>query len=160
MSSTTPDARSIPIRNMAGTIRVRSDETGGALTVIEHVLPSGYVAMPMHRHERETETTYVIEGRLTVKLGGRIHRLAPGESIVKPAGVFHTFWNATASPVRFLEISTPGGIERYYEEVVAHIPVSGSVPIDRVLEVSARYGLEFDMGSLVDIIDRHDVRLA
>jgi quercetin dioxygenase-like cupin family protein len=156
----THPATSVPIRNLAGTIRVRGEETGGALAVIEHVLPPGYVAMPLHRHTRESVTTYVLEGTLTVKLAGRLHRVHAGEHLVKPVGAFHTVWNAGAGPARFLELIAPAGLERYFEEVAGVIPASGTVPMDRVLELSREYGLEFDMGSLVDIIETHHVRLA
>jgi quercetin dioxygenase-like cupin family protein len=152
--------RTIDIRNLTGTIRVRGEETGSALAVIEHVLPPGYVAMPLHRHSRETETTHVLEGVLTIKLAGRLVRARPGDLVVKPVGVFHTFWNAGTQPARFLELITPAGLERYYEEVHAVVPRAGEVPIERVLELSRGYGLEFDMASLLDIIETHQVKLA
>jgi hypothetical protein len=95
-----------------------------------------------------------------VQLGERAMRVGPGETVTKPAGVFHTFWNAGQKPARFLEISSPGGLERYYEELNAIIPARGGVPIDRILQISATYGLEYDMGSLVDIIETHKVQLA
>lgn len=152
--------RTISIRNLTGTVRVRGSETGGSLAVIEHTLPPGYVAMPMHRHSRETETTYVLEGTLTVKVGTRLQRARPGATVVKPVGVFHTYWNAGPQTARFLEIITPAGLEAYYEEMDALVPRAGTVPIDRVLELSQRYGLEFDMASLLDIMEMHNVQLA
>lgn len=152
--------RTLAIRSFSGVVRVRAAETRDLLTVIEHTLPPGRLAMPLHRHEREAETTWVLEGTLCVQIDKRVRRLGPGESIVKPAGVFHTFWNEGARPVRFLEMITPGGLEAYYEELVEIIPASGAVPIDRILELSRRYGLEFDMTSLLDIMERHEVQLA
>ncbi|HEU0051700.1 MAG TPA: cupin domain-containing protein [Longimicrobium sp.] len=161
MSTATPDAGgSVDIRKFAGIVRVRAEDTGGAMTVIEHVLPEGLVAMPLHRHARETEITYVLEGTLTVLIGDRALRLGPGETMTKPVGVFHTFWNSGRNPARFLEISSPGGLERYYEELNAIIPARGGVPIARIMEISAAYGLEFDMSSLLDIIETHKVQLA
>ena len=150
----------VSIRNFRGQIRVRGDQTAGAVTVVEHTLPPGYIAMPLHTHQRETETTYVLEGTLWVQVGKRVTKAGAGQSIVKPAGVPHTYWNEGRDPARFLDIVTPGGLEAWYEELSALIPVRGEVEISRVLDVSRRYGLEFDMESLMDIMSRHTVVLA
>ena len=148
------------VRTFSAAVRARSEETGGLHTVMEHVLPPGRIAMPLHRHERETETTYVLEGVLSVQLGKRVFRAGPGSCIVKPAGVFHTYWNEGERPARFLDVVSPGGVEAYYEEVSAAIPASGVVDVSRVLEISLRHGIEFDMESLLDIMERHQVQLA
>jgi quercetin dioxygenase-like cupin family protein len=151
---------SVPIRNFAGQIRVRAAQTGGALTVVEHTLPAGMIAMPLHTHTHETETSYVISGTLWVQLGKRVSRIGVGESVVKPSGVPHTFWNEGDAPVRFLEMSTPGGLERWYEEIAAVIPARGEIEVGKVLEISRRFGIDFDMESLLDIMERHAVLLA
>ena len=148
------------VRTFSAAVRARGEETGGTHTVMEHVLPPGRIAMPLHRHERETETTYVLEGVLSVQLGKRVFRAGPGSCIVKPAGVFHTYWNEGERPARFLDVVSPGGVEAYYEEVSAAIPASGVVDISRVLEISRRHAIEFDMDSLMDIMERHRVQLA
>jgi quercetin dioxygenase-like cupin family protein len=150
----------VSIRNFRGQIRVRGDQTAGGVTVVEHTLPPGYIAMPLHTHQRETETTYVLEGVLWVQVGKRVTKVGAGQSIVKPAGVPHTCWNEGRDPARFLDIVTPGGLEAWYEEVSSVIPTRGEVEVSRVLEVSRRYGLEFDMESLMDIMSRHTVVLA
>lgn len=160
MTVTMAETEHVSIRNFAGQIRVRGDDTGGALTVVEHTLPPGLIAMPLHTHQRETETTLVLSGTLWVQLGKRVRRLGPGESIAKPAGVPHTYWNEGIEPVRFLDLTTPGGLEPWYHEVATLVPLRGEVDVSRVLEVSRRYGLEFDMESLVDIMSRHSVHLA
>jgi quercetin dioxygenase-like cupin family protein len=159
MSISTP-AGSVSIRNFWGEIRVRSDNTGGGLTVVEHVLPPGFIAMPLHTHQREMETTYVLDGTLWVQVGKRVTRLGAGQTVVKPAGVPHTCWNEGSRPARFLDMVTPGGLEPWYEEVASVVPARGEVEVAKVLEISRRYGLEFDMDSLLDIMSRHQVMLA
>ena len=158
--STDANARNVNIRNFSGVIRVRSEDTDGALAVVEHTLPPGYVAMPLHRNTRETATTHVLEGTLTIKLNGRIQRAHAGAWVVKPKGSLHTYWNAGDRPVRFLEVYTPGGMEKYFEEMDALVPRSGEVPIARVMELSRAYGMEIEMESLLDIIETHHVQLA
>lgn len=160
MTATAPLPTTVSIRNFSGEVRVRAEDTGGALTVMEHTLPAGYIAMPLHTHQRETETTYLLAGTLWVQLGKRVHRLRAGDTLAKPAGVPHTFWNEGHEPARFLEMITPGGLEAYYREHSAVVPARGEIEIARVLEISRGYGLDFDMGSLVDIMSRHSVMLA
>ena len=164
MSQTKPGpdtaGKTLAIRTFSGVIRTRGEDTRGLLAVIEHTLPPGRIAMPLHRHEKETETTYVLEGTLSIQLGKRVTRAGPGSCIVKPAGVFHTFWNEGDRPARFLEMISPAGLEAYYEEISALVPHTGVIQIEKVLEVSRRYELEFDMESLFDIMSRHPVQLA
>jgi hypothetical protein len=57
-------------------------------------------------------------------------------------------------------VVAPGGLERYYAEVAAVVPVRGKPDIEAVLAASARFGIELDMLSLYDIIERHQVQLA
>src|ERR671931_566783 len=67
----------------------------------------------------------------------------PGELIVKPRGQWHTFWNAGDEPARLLEIISPAGFERYFEELVDMGGVANAEP--SVLEdLNARYELDMD----------------
>src|SRR5579863_627426 len=47
----------------------------------------------MHRHSREDEYSYVLEGRVGADLGGEIVYGESGDLIFKPRGQWHTFWN-------------------------------------------------------------------
>src|SRR4051812_35939133 len=99
----------VSIRNFRGEIRVRGEQTAGGATLVEHTLPPGFIAMPLHTHRRETETTYVLEGTLWVQVGRRVTKVGAGQAIVKPVGVPHTYWNEGRHPARFLDVVTPGG---------------------------------------------------
>ena len=149
----------VPIRKMEAAVRVRGEETAGSLAVVEQTLPPGMVAMPVHTHTRETETLHVLEGVLTVKASGRLVRVGAGSILALPPGVPHTFWNDGARPARFVAMYSPAGLERWHQEVSALIPATGTVQMREVLELSGRYGVEFDMGSLLDIIERYNVQL-
>jgi len=41
-----------------------------------------------------------------------------GDLIFKPRGQWHAFWNAGDEPARILEIISPVGFERYFEELL------------------------------------------
>jgi mannose-6-phosphate isomerase-like protein (cupin superfamily) len=50
-----------------------------------------------------------------------------GSYILVPPGVVHTFANISDEPVRFLNISAPGGLEKYLRDV-ADAKSSGTMP--------------------------------
>ena len=129
--------------------------------MLEHTLAPETVAMPMHSHRRETKTLYAIDGRLSVQVGTNIILAAPGTAVVIPAGTSHTFWNPSdGKTARFCAIVAPGGLEQYYEEVAAVVPARGAPNMEAVLAISARFGVDIDLLSLYDIIERHSVQLA
>lgn len=149
-----------PIRRFGTLVKVRAEDTDGRYSVLEHALEPETLAMPMHRHRAEMKTLYALEGSLTVQIGAEVFIAMPGASLVVPAGTMHTMWNETERRVRFMSIVAPGGLERYFEEVAAVVPVRGKPDIEAVFAASARHGIELDMLSLFDIIERHHVQLA
>ena len=148
------------IRRFGTLVKVAASDTAGRYSLLEHALEPETLAMPMHRHLRETKTLYAVEGSLTVQIGGEVFVATPGASIVIAAGTMHTMWNESERRVRFLSVIAPGGLERYYEEVAAVVPARGRPDIAAVHAASSRYGIELDMLSLYDIIERHHVQLA
>ena len=150
----------VPIRRFRTLVKVPAADTGGRYSLLEHALDPETLAMPMHRHQEVTKTFYAIEGALTVRIERETFVAMPGASIVIPATTMHTMWNETERRVRFLSVVAPGGLEAYYAEVAGYIPMGGKPDIERVLEASARFGIELDMLSLLDIIERHQVQLA
>lgn len=49
-------------------VKAPAAATGGALSVVEQVLPAGS-SPPLHVHRREDEAWYVVEGDLTYRVG-------------------------------------------------------------------------------------------
>lgn len=148
------------IRRWSISFPVRSEQTGGALSVIEHSLPAGLVALPLHAREREAAVYIALDGTLSVQVGDAVHHAAPGMTVAVPQGARHTFWNAGERTARFLEVVTPGGLERYYEAVAASIPRGGQPDVREILSTSERSGLYFEVDSLLDIVERYHVQLA
>ena len=139
-------------------LRVSSADTGGSVSVVEHTLEPGFLGAPPHRHQREDETSYVLEGALTVQIGDEVGTVRAGSIIVKPRGIFHTFWNSEKQPLRFLEIISPGGFEHYFEEL-ARLFAGGPPDMREVSEIAQRYGLEFDTSRMPEIMQKYGVRL-
>lgn len=80
---------------------------------------------PRHVHAEHDELWYVLEGRFTFALDEREFQAGPGEFVVGPRGVSHTFRAETARS-RLLNIHLPGGFERFF--VQAGKPAVALVP--------------------------------
>jgi len=145
-----------------GSIGVRfmvdGDESGGGFSLVEHPMSPRALAAPLHRHLREDEYSYVLEGRVGALLGDDVVIGVPGDLIFKPRNQWHTFWNAGDEPARLLEIISPAGFERFFEELVDLGGVAQAEP--SVLgELCARYELEMDPSSLPGLLERFGLRI-
>ena len=111
-------------------------------------MPPRKLAAPLHRHSREDEYSFVLEGKVGALLGGEVVYGQPGDLIFKPRNQWHTFWNAGDTPARILEIISPAGFERYFEELVELLPKAGPPDPTAIGALAARYGLEVDFESI------------
>lgn len=150
---------SIQIGGFGTVVKVPDERTNGSVAIVEHTLAPGLLGAPPHRHTREDETSYILEGQLTVQIGTDVVIAGPGEIVVKPRGIFHTFWNAGHQPVRFLEVISPGGFEDYFAELAPIIPADGPPDMGAIAALGARYGMEFDFSRIPELMQRHRVRL-
>jgi mannose-6-phosphate isomerase-like protein (cupin superfamily) len=131
---------------------VSGEESGGGFSLVEHPMPPRALAAPLHRHGREDEYSFVLEGRVGALLGDEVLTGWPGDLIFKPRAQWHTFWNAGDEPARILEIISPAGFERFFREMV-ELPATAA-PEDRAA-IGARYGLEFDFASVPRLLEEH-----
>ena len=144
-----------------GSIGVRfmldGDEAAGRLSLVEHPMSPRALAAPLHRHNREDEYSFVLEGRMGALLGDDVVEAGPGDLVHKPRGQWHTFWNAGDEPCRILEVISPAGFERFFEELVDLGGVGAADP-DVLGELCARYALEMQPDSVPELIERFGVR--
>jgi quercetin dioxygenase-like cupin family protein len=143
-----------------GSIGVRfmidGDDAEGRFSVVEHPMSARALAAPLHRHSREDEYGYIVEGRVGALLGDDVVVGAAGDLIFKPRNQWHTFWNAGDEPARLLEIISPAGFERYFDELVALGGSTQAEPHVRAA-LAARYGLEVDARSVPDLLQRFEL---
>lgn len=127
-------------------------ETGGGFALVEHLMPPRTLAAPLHRHSREDEYSYILEGRVGALLGEEEVFGTAGTLIFKPRGQWHTFWNAGDEPARVLEIISPGGFEAAFREIHAF---GEEMNPELMGEIAARYGVEADFEGTLPVIERH-----
>jgi mannose-6-phosphate isomerase-like protein (cupin superfamily) len=126
-------------------------------SLVEHPMSAHALAAPLHRHTREDEYSYVIEGRVGALLGDEVVIGDPGDLIFKPRKQWHTFWNAGNEPARLLEIISPAGFERFFAELVDLGGVTQADP-QTLAELCARYELEMNPDSVPELLQRFDLR--
>ena len=143
---------SIGVRFMIG-----GETTDESFSLVEHPMSARALAAPLHRHRREDEYSYVLEGRMGAILGGDVLEAGPGDLVFKPRGEWHTFWNAGEDPCRILEIISPAGFERFFAELVELGGVTEAQP-DAVRSLCDRYELELDPASVPGLVERFGVR--
>ena len=136
------DLGSVGVRFMAW-----AEETGGGFSLVEHPIPPRTLVAPVHRHSREDEYSFVLEGRMGALLGDDVIYAEAGELAFKPREQWHTFWNPDESPCRILEIISPGGFESFFDEL-ADLMANPDFAPAKMGELGARYGLEFDPESV------------
>ena len=153
------DGRVGLLGSMGVRFMLAGDETGGGFSLVEHPIPPRALAAPLHRHSREDEYSFVLEGRLGALLGDEVVYGHPGDLIFKPRGQWHTFWNAGDEPARILEMISPAGFERYFEQMVDLLEQSvGATDPSELGAIAARHGLEVDRESIPPLTEQYGLR--
>jgi mannose-6-phosphate isomerase-like protein (cupin superfamily) len=133
-------------------------ETSEHFSLVEHPMSGRALAAPLHLHTREDEYSFVLEGRMGALLGDEVVEAGPGDLVFKPRNQWHTFWNAGDEPCRILEIISPAGFERFFQELV---DMGGAAEADpeAVTRLSERFGLEMQPESVPELLDRFGLRM-
>jgi mannose-6-phosphate isomerase-like protein (cupin superfamily) len=97
-------------------------DTGGELFEATNWLAANMVGPPVHVHPSAEESYDVVDGTLDVFVDGKWSKLGAGESATVPPGVPHTLRNATAEPVRLVNVHRPAmQFEAFFREMHALI---------------------------------------
>ena len=166
MQATTADVRIIgpdgASEGFLGSIGVRfmidGAEAGERFSLVEHPMSPRALAAPLHLHTREDEYSYVLEGRMGALLGEDVVEAGPGDLVFKPRNQWHTFWNAGDEPCRILEIISPAGFERFFQEL-SDMGGVAQVDEDAFARLRERYGLEMRPDTVPELIERFGVRM-
>ncbi len=140
-----------------GSIGVRfmidGEETDRGFSLVEHPMSPRALAAPLHRHNREDEYSYVLEGKMGALLGDEVLTAEAGDLVFKPRNQWHTFWNAGDEPCRILEIIAPAGFEKFFEELSDMGGALEANP-EELGKLSARYELEMQPDSIPGLLER------
>jgi quercetin dioxygenase-like cupin family protein len=144
---TVPDAPAYWSLGELLTVLASAEQTGGAFSLMEERLPRG-AEPPPHVHHREDEAFFVLDGALTVRVGGETFSATSGSFVFCPRDIPHLL-AVDSEEVRMLTLCTPGGVERLFVELGRPAPArtlppdDGSDPdVERIVTLAAHYGAE------------------
>jgi quercetin dioxygenase-like cupin family protein len=92
--------------------KVRSDDSRGQLSIVDHRVPAGF-APPPHIHQASDEALLVLDGELEGFCGDQAWRARPGSLVYLPHGIPHGFTVSAAGPGRIIVVVSPGGFDQF-----------------------------------------------
>jgi mannose-6-phosphate isomerase-like protein (cupin superfamily) len=117
-------------------VKLAAAQSNGELTLIEDVIPPAS-GPPLHVHEKENETYYVLEGEFEFVCGSHRVTGGPGTFVFAPRGLPHRYKNIGSAPGRVLFGFTPAGIEQFFGELGAQNELNPQI----MTEIAQRHGI-------------------
>jgi|GEM_PF-354417 len=130
-------------------IHVTGEETGGHYSMVE-LFATKEGEAPWHIHHQEDEGFFIIEGEMTIYIGGKKVKGKPGDFILAPKGVPHMYTIDTPGHARILMTFSPAGFENFVR--ATSVPATSLVPpppetvdidYDAVVKIASEFGAEF-----------------
>jgi quercetin dioxygenase-like cupin family protein len=111
------------IRLPGGTTTVAILHASAEVTLLDVTLERG-TGPGLHRHTREHELVYVLEGELEVEIDGKRRVIAAEGTTFFPLGSVHRFTASADARVRAIFICVPGGLERFFRALAFDPPLT------------------------------------
>ena len=127
------------------TIKADAEQTDGSFTLVEFLDVEGST-VPFHRSERWDRGFYVLEGQYTFYIGDDTVPAAAGAWVFVPRTTPHA-WKCDSAAGRLLNLTVPGGFERFYRDVGEAVVDRGKLPsrsepdITALSATAAKYGI-------------------
>ena len=122
------------------TVKADTRQTNGSLTVMEFRIAPGS-GPAVHTHLREDELWWVLEGDFRFRTGSDWLHASTGGMAFGPRGMPHAFQNIGEVPGRLLIVTTPSGLERFFEQSAELL--TPPVGFEQLLAIGAANWLEF-----------------
>ena len=146
-------------RTLPGIVfKVAADQAAGSFSIVEHPYQAG-VLIPPHVHADANQVTYVIEGKVGIRIGDDVFDAPAGSYVIKPSGVPHTHWNATEHPARVMEITTPGGFETFFDELGTLFADGGPPDPAALHQLGERHRTRFIFDWVPELTQTYGVKL-
>lgn len=131
------------ILGMINEYKLLASESGQFLSYIAHV-PVGCGA-PMHHHDRDSESFYILEGEITMIAPDGTKTVAgPGDYVWYGAGHEHAFVNEGDVTARAVVTQSPGlEAELFFTEIDRRGCSEDFEPLRDVTEIGSRNGVRF-----------------
>ena len=147
---TSGEGESFWFLGVLATIKASSEQTYNAFALQEQIIVAGHEPAS-HVHYQQDKAFYVLEGAITIHCGDQTWSTSAGAFAFMPRGTYHSFKVVSATPVKMLVITSPGGpagfehfVEAMGEPAQALIPPPLQPPDRAKLQMLAsEYQLEF-----------------
>lgn len=131
------------------TIKATAATTGGSFSLVEQLAPPGPAA-PWHVHREDDEFFYVVEGKITARIGEETIEAGAGSTLYLPHGVPHSYRIDGPDPARIVATVSSPGFEQYFVEAgdpAEEFDLPPAEPptqelLDRVNDLAPKYGVE------------------
>lgn len=133
---------------MNGYLRIllSKSDNPAKVSLIEHTMPGGS-AVPLHVHNQEDETFYVLEGNMRFRVGDEVFEAGPGQALHIADGTHHAY-RVLSREAKFLTLSNGA-----FENMVREASVPAQHPgLPRAVEFS-----EADLQRLGVICNRNGI---
>jgi quercetin dioxygenase-like cupin family protein len=122
-------------------VKLAGADTGNAAAVMHLTVPK-LSGPPLHRHSREDEWFYVLDGEITCEVDGRRFTAVAGVSAFAPRGTAHAFQNFRDEAAHILVMVTPAGLDQFFQKLTAQNKGLSQPDFARVEQLMQSYGLE------------------
>ncbi|PGS56378.1 quercetin 2,3-dioxygenase [Bacillus sp. AFS041924] len=130
-------------------ILVSGEDTNGAFCVL-HCNGKKDGGPPLHMHELEDETFYVLEGEITFFIGDQTILAKAGDYVFAPRGIPHTF-KVRSKDTQFIVTAYPSGFDEFVKELSVLFHSGFQKPkghlstekIEKLIEVSRKYKISY-----------------
>jgi quercetin dioxygenase-like cupin family protein len=109
--STSKDSPAYWLLDILWVVHATGEQTQGSYSLIEQWMPQAAFPPP-HVHPYEDESFWVIEGEMTVEVGGKTLVLGPGSLGHVPRNTVHSFKVTSKAVCHILNYYTPAGFEQ------------------------------------------------
>jgi quercetin dioxygenase-like cupin family protein len=104
--------------NLRTNVLLRSEQSGGQLSMTEIVVPAQSAGPPLHTHDFD-EAFYMLDGELIFQVDDELTTKRAGELAFAPRNVPHALANHSDADARYLLVCAPAGFERHWGRLAA-----------------------------------------
>ncbi|GGV03398.1 cupin [Streptomyces albospinus] len=125
-------------------VKATTADTEGRFSLLEVTLAKD---IPRHTHHMADECIYVLDGVLDIEFDDHTYSAPKGTFALLPKGVPHALRRGSQPPPRVLQISSPGGWERYLEDLFTAGPTvltDGELDPAKINPIAAAYDITYE----------------
>jgi quercetin dioxygenase-like cupin family protein len=122
-------------------VKLTGVDTNGAAAVFHLAVPP-MSGPPLHRHSREDEWFYVLDGQITAEISDQQIILDAGGSAFASRGTVHAFQNFGDTAAQMLVMVTPGGFHQFFAELSSLNKGLPAPDLVRTEQLTKDYGME------------------